>query len=212
MPTDADNGPTLESLPDDAPIDQVRAALNRERQRRTEAEQGLSDAENLRRENAFLKAGVDADSPIGKLFTRGYDGELDVEAIKTAWTEIRPGEPTPPPTTETTPPPTDSVEGVTGLSTEELERLRQARASLSTDSAPPGALPQTPVMQAMMDAAFEKQGGVKARPAQGMNDASLNAGFSTLFGRAIEGDQEAVFKSPNEDWATATDRWRRSKS
>ena len=64
----------------------------------------------------------------------------------------------------------------------------------------------------MMDAAFEKQGGQKVRPSQGMSDASMNAGFSVLFERAKAGDKDAVFKAPDEGWDTATDRWRRSQS
>lgn len=36
------------------------------------------------RENAFLKAGVDFDSPVGQLFAKGYDGDLDPTKIKEA--------------------------------------------------------------------------------------------------------------------------------
>ena len=35
-----------------------------------------------RRELAFLKAGVDTSTPVGQLFMKAYDGELDATAIK----------------------------------------------------------------------------------------------------------------------------------
>lgn len=47
-----------------------------------------TEADQLRRENAMLKAGVDLESPVGKMFARAYDGELDPEMIKTGATEV----------------------------------------------------------------------------------------------------------------------------
>lgn len=38
--------------------------------------------EQTQRELAFLKAGVNTDTPMGKYFAQGYDGELDPESIK----------------------------------------------------------------------------------------------------------------------------------
>ena len=39
------------------------------------------------RELAFLKAGIDLDTPTGKLFAKAYDGANDVDAVKAAATE-----------------------------------------------------------------------------------------------------------------------------
>lgn len=52
-----------------------------------------SDAENVsgreaKRELAFLKVGIDTDSPVGKLFFRTYDGDLSMDAIRVAATEL----------------------------------------------------------------------------------------------------------------------------
>lgn len=44
-------------------------------------------AEKLERENAFLKAGVDPDDPKLGYFYRGYEGDLDAEAIRAAAVE-----------------------------------------------------------------------------------------------------------------------------
>ena len=58
---------------------------------RQQAEAGrkaLAEAEAARREIAFMKAGVDTDSKLGKLLMRTYEGELDVEAIQAEAREI----------------------------------------------------------------------------------------------------------------------------
>lgn len=44
----------------------------------------LAENEQLRRELAFTKAGINPDDPRMKYFVRGYDGELSADAIKTA--------------------------------------------------------------------------------------------------------------------------------
>lgn len=41
-------------------------------------------AELLERENAFLKAGINADDPRMSYFVKGYEGELDPQAIQKA--------------------------------------------------------------------------------------------------------------------------------
>lgn len=46
------------------------------------------EAAALKRENAFLKAGVPTDSPLGEMFAKAYDGELTAEAISEAASKI----------------------------------------------------------------------------------------------------------------------------
>lgn len=62
------------------------------RQLREQAKAGREHqaaAEALRREVAFLKAGIDTDSKLGKLLFKSYEGDLsDIEALKTEATEI----------------------------------------------------------------------------------------------------------------------------
>jgi len=52
-----------------------------------EADAAKAEAQAAKRELALLKAGIDLESPTGKLFAKAYDGEASVEAIKTAATE-----------------------------------------------------------------------------------------------------------------------------
>lgn len=69
-------------------IKQMRAAIRRQKAELTELRQGAEASLALARENAFLKAGVDLQSPVGKLFARAYDGELDPAVIVAAAKDV----------------------------------------------------------------------------------------------------------------------------
>lgn len=51
--------------------------------------QQASEAENAKRELAFVKAGIDPADNAAKYFVKGYDGELTIDAIKQAAVEAR---------------------------------------------------------------------------------------------------------------------------
>jgi hypothetical protein len=51
--------------------------------------QNAVEAEQAKREMAFMKAGVDTSDPAAKYFVKGYDGELSIDAIKQAAVEAR---------------------------------------------------------------------------------------------------------------------------
>jgi hypothetical protein len=55
--------------------------------RAKDAERVRAEADEARRELAFLKAGIDLDSPQGKLFAKAYDGEFTVDAVRASATE-----------------------------------------------------------------------------------------------------------------------------
>jgi hypothetical protein len=64
-------------------------AIRNMRKRIKELEKNDTDAVSLKRENAMLRAGIDIDSKLGKMFLRTYEGDLsDIDAIKTEATEI----------------------------------------------------------------------------------------------------------------------------
>lgn len=48
------------------------------------ADSAKAEAEAARRELAMLKAGIDLDTPQGKLFAKAYDGESTLDAVKAA--------------------------------------------------------------------------------------------------------------------------------
>ena len=51
----------------------------------------------MKREMAFLKAGVDTDTKAGQLLYKAYDGDLETAAIQAEWSELVPGAAAPPP-------------------------------------------------------------------------------------------------------------------
>ena len=76
----------------------VRARMKELEKEAAELRKQIADAEAAKRELAFVKAGIDPNSPMSKYFMKGYDGELDPEAIRQAAVEaqlISPPEATP---------------------------------------------------------------------------------------------------------------------
>lgn len=70
------------------PIRQMRDALHRRDEELAALREQIAGNDETARENAFLKAGVDLNSPVGKLFARAYDGELDPAAIVTSAKDV----------------------------------------------------------------------------------------------------------------------------
>ena len=52
--------------------------------------EAIAERDQLKREVAFMKAGVDTDSKAGQLLFKAYDGELDADSIKSEWQELAP--------------------------------------------------------------------------------------------------------------------------
>jgi hypothetical protein len=61
----------------------IRAELRKSKERAREAEAAKAEAELLKRELAFTKAGI-PDDKFGALFRKAYDGEADAEAVRKA--------------------------------------------------------------------------------------------------------------------------------
>ena len=69
---------------DEAPKDHVRARMRLLEKEAAELKKQLAEAETVKREMAFIKAGVPMDNPVAKYFVKGYDGEVSPEAIRQA--------------------------------------------------------------------------------------------------------------------------------
>lgn len=179
---------------------QLREYAERMAARAEEAEARLTEAQSLQRENAFLKAGVALDSPVGKLFSTAYSGELDVDKVSAAWAEVAPAAPTPtaePPAAEPGAPAAPPAEPTA----EELA-VAQARAALSQGTVGPGEEPQVPAGEAMLGAYNDAR--ARGRP---VIDAQ-RAGLQEMMNRAVAGDETALFQKPGEAPAAALERWR----
>lgn len=73
--------------PQDHRIGMTRANLNAleaAAKKGRDAEKNAAETEATRRENMFLRAGVDVDSDAGRMFMRGYDGDLERDEIREA--------------------------------------------------------------------------------------------------------------------------------
>ena len=74
----------FEQEPDETPKDPVRARMKQLEKELNESKQGLAEAAALKREVAFIKAGIPMDNPMAKYFVKGYEGEVSAEAIRQA--------------------------------------------------------------------------------------------------------------------------------
>tara|TARA_Y100001949_G_scaffold84385_1_gene71286 strand:+ start:205 stop:678 length:474 start_codon:yes stop_codon:yes gene_type:complete len=83
----------------------------------------------MKREMAFLKAGVDTDTKAGQLLYKAYDGDLETAAIQAEWSELVPAAAAPPP-----------AETVDATDTQVAEQRRD----LAGDSVPPENQTESP--------------------------------------------------------------------
>jgi len=67
----------------------VRARMKELEKETAELRKQVAEAETAKRELAFVKAGVDPSSPMAKYFMKGYDGDLDPDAIRQAAVEAQ---------------------------------------------------------------------------------------------------------------------------
>lgn len=165
MPEDTE---TTESNPD---IKELREAAKR----LPDLEERASKAEILERENAFLKAGVQTDTPLGKLLFKAYDGELTTDAIKAAADELgaasQPAAPPPPADTELAPGEDSAMD---------------AANSMAPGATPPTEEPKTdPRSRAQEDY-------VNAINSGATNEQALGKAFHTLVQAAAAGDERVI--------------------
>lgn len=131
---DGDSGTMVMNIAD---VKNLRRAANT-------ASKNKAELIAAQREIAFHRAGVDVDSPIGKLFAKAYDGELDLAVIKEAAGEVnalRSGE-IPPVTGET-----GTSEGVEG------EQQSTGERNALAGNSPADQSPEIDPMQASIDSA-----------------------------------------------------------
>jgi len=145
---------------------------------RDAAERGrLATGENsdLKREMAFLKAGIDTDSKIGGMLLKTYEGELDVEAIRAEAGAI-PGFLTENQVVD--------VDETDTTSQENLD-LQNLRDNMSTGDAPTGEQVNAQDL-AMQEFSEAIKSGASRKD-------SAAAYFGTLLTEAANGNQSAIF-------------------
>ena len=115
-PTMCDSKGVIDMADETGGIKELRDAADRGRE-------AIQERDLLKREVAFMKAGVDTDSKAGQLLFKAYDGELETESIRAEWQELAP---TPTPVVE----PEPAQETVNEADT----RVADQRQALAEDS------------------------------------------------------------------------------
>lgn len=137
------------------------------------------------RENLFLRAKVDLDSPLGAMFMRGYDGELTVDAVKAAWAEI-PQVPAPVANAAEQQQATDAA---AQAAAEEQARAQQDAARRSIGTAP--TEPPAEKVANPLEAGYQ---GFHQNLADGMSrDRAAKPVFEQIIGAAANGDERFIF-------------------
>jgi len=72
---------------DDTGRNPVRDRMKQLETELAEVRAKAAEAEAAQRKLAFIEAGVDINTPTGKLFAKAYDGEFSLDAVKAAATE-----------------------------------------------------------------------------------------------------------------------------
>jgi hypothetical protein len=171
MPEEHQNDET--EVDEETDLPNLREAANRSKQNK-------AAAEAAQRELAFVKAGVDTDSKIGRLLLQSYDGDLTKDAITEFCKDI-PG--ALPVASEQT---TESAEGTTeGTQEATTDTSTRERTALAGDATAPEFTDPDPREEARkaIDTVVE-QGGTR--------DDALAAGFATLTAAAVKGDQRVL--------------------
>ena len=171
---DPDPETETETLEDDEGHDLRN--LRRKAKEADRLEKRNAELETKARKLAFIEAGVDVSTPVGALFARAYDGDIeDTEAIKAAYAEL--GGATS--STEDESPDAAELEA-----TRERQALGGAGAAGDT-----GEQPRQPVRG--RDGAAVKAGRKAMEDGLARDDA-MGVTFGELVGAAAEGDQTVI--------------------
>lgn len=169
MPNDSEYDDDL-----DDEVDEPQDNLRDLRRAAKDAKAAKAELAAAKREVALLKAGVDLDSPVGKLFAKGYDGEITPEAIKAEWATLVPS---------STPGDTPVDDGPE-ISADEAASTAQRQAL--ANGSPADITPKPSARE------VARQEAEKLR-ANGANERDVLAStFDALVSGAIEGDSTVI--------------------
>lgn len=93
---------------------QLEADAKAGREAQAQIDAANAETRKAQRELAMARAGIDINAPLGALFAKAYDGEVDVDLIKSEFAKIQPGAP--------------GLPQVSGAEQEALQRISQAQA------------------------------------------------------------------------------------
>ena len=132
-PTMCDSKGVIDMADETGGIKELRDAADRGRE-------AIQERDLLKREMAFMKAGVDTDSKAGQLLFKAYDGELETESIQAEWQELVP-----------TPVPVEEPEPAQEIVDETDTQVAEQRQALAEDSVSVEAGTQSPYEQGFQE-------------------------------------------------------------
>ena len=132
-PTMCDSKGVIDMADETGGIKELRDAADRGRE-------AIQERDLLKREMAFMKAGVDTDSKAGQLLFKAYDGELETESIQAEWQELVP-----------TSAPVEQPEQAQDIVNETDTQVSQQRQALAEDSVSVEAGTQSPYEQGFQE-------------------------------------------------------------
>jgi hypothetical protein len=141
-----------------------------------EGRKAKAELASAKRELAMLKAGVDLESPIGKLFAKAYDGDTAADAIKAEWAAIAPKAGT------------DTPVAPEPVITDDEARSTTERQALANNSPADIASEADP-----RETAFKA--GLATRAQGGSTEDALGAHFNELVRAAIDGDKRVTVEA-----------------
>lgn len=166
--------------------DQSQSSIQELRDAADRGREAAREAEELRRENAMLRAGVPTDTPLGAMFARAYDGKLDVDAVKAAWAEVAPAEAPPVEEQSEEQPPVEEHQQVE--QTEQRRILTTGGAGETAGQTPPADPIQT------------GYGAFKEELAEGKSREEASAAvFGSILSAAAQGDERVIFSGWKPD-------------
>ncbi len=175
--------PTVDALLDQ-PVEPNETLIPRSRVRSLEkkarrVEDAEAQARTAIRELAFTRAGIDTETPVGKMFAQSYQGEMTKEAVLAQWAEVSG-------TAQTT----DSGEGDTqgAALNAEVSDMGAHRGEAASPGAQTGAL--TPIEPPIRETAMEDaQVAMKKGLAR---DDAMGGFVNKLAAAAMRGDTSVV--------------------
>jgi hypothetical protein len=159
-----------------------------ERETLRDLRSAADEGRKAKRELAFVKAGIDTDTPLGKMFATAYDGDLTRDAIAEEWEKIAPA-----PAVDQAPTPAEQLESEPTPEDRYAHQAAQdrARRAIASTPAEPVQEPTIDPLKAGYDAFHDNMRNGMSR------EQAAKPVLEAIIGGAANGDQRFVW---NGEW------------
>ena len=140
------------------------------------------DGRKARRELAFVKAGIDTDTPLGAMFATAYAGDLSKDAIAEEWAKIAPQPP--------------SVEQEAQQQREQEQQVDEEQQQQAQDRARRSisSTPAEPVSEPTVDPLVKGYKEFHQNMGDGLSrEKAAKPVFEAIIGAAVNGDERFIW-------------------